>query len=98
MRSKRSLLLIGAIPAVFLGYFFIYPVLTILYTGLVPDGQIATSAFTEALTSSTVRGIAWFTLWQALLSTLLTVAIGLPVAYVFARYRFPGRSLLRSLT
>jgi thiamine transport system permease protein len=37
-------------------------------------------------------------LWQALLSTLLTVAIGLPVAYVFARYRFPGRSLLRSLT
>lgn len=98
MRSKRSLLLIGAIPAVFLGYFFIYPVLTILYTGLVPDGQVATSAFSEALTSSTVRGIAWFTLWQALLSTLLTVAIGLPVAYVFARYRFPGRSLLRSLT
>jgi thiamine transport system permease protein len=98
MRSKRSLLLIGAIPAVFLGYFFIYPVLTILYTGLVPDGQIASSAFTEALTSSTVRSIAWFTLWQALLSTLLTVAIGLPVAYVFARYRFPGRSLLRSLT
>ena len=98
MRSKRSLLLIGAIPAVFLGYFFIYPVLTILYTGLVPDGQVATSAFSEALTSPTVRGIAWFTLWQALLSTLLTVAIGLPIAYVFARYRFPGRSLLRSLT
>ena len=98
MRSKRTLLLIGAIPAVFLGYFFIYPVLTILYTGLVPDGQIASSAFTEALTSSTVRSIAWFTLWQALLSTLLTVTIGLPVAYVFARYRFPGRSLLRSLT
>ena len=98
MRSKRSLLLIGAIPAVFIGYFFVYPVLTILYTGLVPDGQIATSAFTETLSSSTVRGIAWFTLWQALLSTLLTVAIGLPIAYVFAKYRFPGRSLLRSLT
>ncbi|MGB5186079.1 MAG: iron ABC transporter permease [Acidimicrobiia bacterium] len=98
MRSKRSLLLIGAIPAVFIGYFFVYPVLTILYTGLVPDGQIATSAFTETLSSPTVRGIAWFTLWQALLSTLLTVAIGLPIAYVFAKYRFPGRSLLRSLT
>ncbi|MGB5431989.1 MAG: iron ABC transporter permease [Acidimicrobiia bacterium] len=98
MRSKRSLLLIGAIPAVFIGYFFVYPVLTILYTGLVPDGQIATSAFTETLSSSTVRGIAWFTLWQALLSTLLTVAIGLPIAYVFAKYRFPGRSLLRYLT
>ncbi len=98
MRSQRSLLLIGAIPAVFLAYFFLYPLLTILYTGLVPDGRLATSAFREILTSPTIRGVAWFTLWQALLSTVLTVALGLPAAYVFARYRFPGRSLLRSLT
>jgi len=98
MRSRRSLLLIGAIPAIFLGYFFIYPLLTILYTGLVPDGGLATSAFSEVLTSPIIRGVAWFTLWQALLSTVLTLAVGLPVAYVFARYRFPGRSILRSLT
>ena len=98
MRSRRSLLLIGAVPAIFLGYFFIYPLITILYTGLVPDGGFATSAFSEVFTSSTVRSVAWFTLWQALLSTALTLAIGLPVAYVFARYRFPGRSIVRSLT
>jgi len=98
MKSRRSLLLIGAIPAFFLGYFFVYPLLTILYTGLVPDGGLATSAFSEALTSSTIRGVAWFTLWQALLSTVVTLAVGLPVAYVFARYRFPGRSILRALT
>ncbi len=98
MRSRRSLLLIGAIPAVFLAYFFVYPLLTILYTGLVPDGGLATSAFSEALTSPTIRGVAWFTLWQALLSTVVTLGVGLPVAYVFARYRFPGRSILRALT
>jgi thiamine transport system permease protein len=98
MSSRRSLLLIGAFPAVFLAYFFVYPLLTILYTGLVPDGQFAASAFREILTSPAIRGVAWFTLWQALLSTVLTVALGLPPAYVFARYRFPGRSLLRSLT
>ena len=98
MRSRRSLLLIGAIPAVFLGYFFIYPLLTILWTGLAPDGGLATSAFSEVLTSPTIRSVAWFTLWQALLSTALTLLVGLPVAYVFARYRFPGRSILRSLT
>jgi thiamine transport system permease protein len=95
---RRSLLLIGAIPAGFLAYFFVYPLVTILYTGLVPEGRFATSAFREILVSPSIRGVAWFTLWQALLSTVLTVALGLPAAYVFARYRFPGRSVLRSLT
>jgi thiamine transport system permease protein len=40
----------------------------------------------------------WFTLWQAALSTALTLALALPVAHVFARYRFPGKSLLQALT
>jgi thiamine transport system permease protein len=42
--------------------------------------------------------VLWFTTWQALLSTILTLAIGLPGAHVFARYRFPGKSLLQALT
>jgi thiamine transport system permease protein len=40
----------------------------------------------------------WFTLWQAALSTLLTLLAALPAAYVFARYQFPGKSLLQALT
>ena len=31
-------------------------------------------------------------------STLLTLLLGLPVAYVFARYDFPAKSVLRALT
>src|SRR5690606_7148390 len=42
--------------------------------------------------------ILWFTIWQAALSTLLTLALGLPAAYLFARYEFKGKALLRSLT
>jgi thiamine transport system permease protein len=40
----------------------------------------------------------WFTVWQALVSTLLTVGLALPGAYVFARYEFPGKSLVQALT
>jgi len=40
----------------------------------------------------------WFTLWQAALSTLLTLLAALPAAYVFARYQFRGKSLLQALT
>ncbi|HZJ48566.1 MAG TPA: iron ABC transporter permease, partial [Acidimicrobiia bacterium] len=98
MRSRRSLLLLAAIPAAYLAYFYVYPLVTILVTGLFPNGRFATASFVEIATNPTVRSVAWFTLWQAVISTLLTVLLGLPGAYVFARYRFPGRSLLRSLT
>jgi thiamine transport system permease protein len=98
MRARPWVLLLAVVPGLFLAYFFVYPLVTILYTGLVPDGRFATSAFAEIVTDPTMRSVAWFTLWQAFLSTLFTVALGLPAAYVFARYRFPGRSLFRSLT
>lgn len=39
-----------------------------------------------------------FTIYQALLSTLASVALGLPGAYLIARFEFPGRRTLRSLT
>jgi thiamine transport system permease protein len=43
-------------------------------------------------------GLVGFTAWQALLSTAASLALGLPGAYVLARYEFPGRETVRSLT
>jgi len=43
-------------------------------------------------------GLFGFTAYQAALSTLASVALGLPGAYVLARYEFRGRETLRSLT
>ncbi|MFC4359716.1 ABC transporter permease [Halobium salinum] len=43
-------------------------------------------------------GLVGFTAYQALLSTLASVALGLPGAWVLARFEFPGRRTLRSLT
>jgi len=39
-----------------------------------------------------------FTFYQAILSTLLTFALGLPAAILFSRFYFRGKSLLRALT
>ncbi|MBE3582499.1 MAG: iron ABC transporter permease [Limnochordaceae bacterium] len=44
------------------------------------------------------RSLIRFTAWQALLSTLLSVLIGLPIAALLSNYTFRGRALLRSLT
>ena len=51
----------------------------------------------EALGERYYWRVLGFTIWQALLSTLLTLALGLPGAYIFARYNFPGKGLLRAI-
>ena len=51
----------------------------------------------EVLTDPGLRSVAWFTLWQAAASTLLTLAVGLLPAYVLARFRFPGRAIVLAL-
>jgi len=43
-------------------------------------------------------GIVGFTAYQAFLSSLASVALGVPAAYLLARFEFPGRETLRSLT
>ena len=43
-------------------------------------------------------GLFGFTAYQALLSTLASVVLGLPGAYVLARFEFHGRRTIRSLT
>lgn len=45
-----------------------------------------------------VLSVTGFTFYQAALSTALTLLVGLPAAYLFARYQFWGKSLLRLLT
>ena len=85
-----------AVPAGFLAVFFAYPVATIILTGLRPDGAWDLGVVGETLTDSAVLEVVWFTLWQAAASTVLTLALALPGAYVIARYEFPGRRLLRA--
>ncbi|WP_137286491.1 ABC transporter permease [Halorussus salinisoli] len=43
-------------------------------------------------------GLFGFTAYQAFLSTVASVLLGLPGAYVLSRYEFPGRRTIRSLT
>jgi thiamine transport system permease protein len=87
-----------AVPMLFLGYFFAYPVVAITVRGLTPDGVFTPGVFIDVISSSSLQGVAAFTLWQAVLSTILTLLAGLPAAWVFARFSFPGRKLMRAAT
>lgn len=79
-------------PLLFLGVFYLYPLGSILSLSF-RGGWLQPLA--ELLDSSSLRNIFAFTVWQAGLSTALTLLLGLPAAYLLARYEFRGKSLLR---
>jgi thiamine transport system permease protein len=80
----------AAVPLVFLGVFFVWPLVAVL------ERSFDAGALRATLGDPVLRQVAWFTLWQAAVSTGLTLAVGLPAAYVVARYDFPGRNLFRA--
>lgn len=86
--------LLWLLPAAFLVYFFYQPLLA-LFERLVSTG----SGFNLAnLPWDKVWGPLRFTILQAVLSTLLTLILGLPGAWLFARFDFPGKQILKVLS
>ena len=80
--------LLWLLPLLFLAVFFFTPLAKVLAVMVSRQGAVSLPGILQPL---------WFTLWQAALSTLLTLIIGLPVAYVFSRYKFIGKRALRLL-
>jgi thiamine transport system permease protein len=90
---QRSVLphVFGALAAGFLLLFFFYPLLGILLRSFA-----GTHGLLELLHNPYYRERLVFSAYVGLLSTVLTLAFGLPGALWFARYDFPGKRLLRS--
>ncbi|MFO7631782.1 MAG: iron ABC transporter permease [Caldilinea sp.] len=89
--------LLYALPILFLALFYLYPLLAIFrvsYSGSLVDAAAQAAA---TLASPAFWRLLWFTTWQAALSTLLTVLVGLPLAAIFARFEFPGKGLMTAL-
>ena len=79
------------LPLTFLLVAFFYPLSRILTLTFEPRALVPENLFLASR-------VLLFTFYQAALSTLLTLLLGLPAAYLFARYNFRGKSLLRALT
>jgi thiamine transport system permease protein len=94
VRAPRGPALV-AVPLAFLAVFFAWPLAAIFQRSLVVDGRL--DAPFDVLTADTTREIAWFTLWQATISTALTVVAALPLTWALARFRFRGRSVVEAL-
>jgi thiamine transport system permease protein len=100
LMHSLTLLLRGAVfflPVLFFALFYFYPLVSILRLGLSSEGRLDTAALSQLFTSGYLLRVLWFTFWQAVVSTILTLALAFPGAYVLARFRFRGKSLIRAL-
>ena len=91
--NKRGTLLWG-IPVLFLAVFFFLPLGNIFRLAI----QSAAKGGLGLSSLSQISSPLWFTIWQALLSTILTLIIGLPAAFLFSHFNFFGKRLLKVLT
>jgi thiamine transport system permease protein len=78
------------LPLVFVGIVFYWPVTKVSLIGLSGDW------FSRLVEAKTLE-LIWFTFWQAALSTVVTVLIAMPGAYLLYRRSFPGQQLVRAL-
>jgi thiamine transport system permease protein len=76
----------------FLLLFFYLPIISILATGL------SLHNFSYILTDRYYQKIIYFTIKQAFLSTVVTLLVGLPGAYIVSNYDFFGRKFIKSIT
>ncbi|HSJ26580.1 MAG TPA: iron ABC transporter permease [Acidimicrobiia bacterium] len=88
MRPAPGRVALIAIPVLFLGYFFVYPVTSILLEASTGTGGLS------FLTTRATTSALWFTLWQATVSTALTLVVAFPLTWVLSTFRFPGRRLV----
>ncbi|MEE2682405.1 MAG: iron ABC transporter permease [Actinomycetota bacterium] len=92
-RKKRlSAITASSILMLFFGVFYFYPV-----------GKILVYAFrlnilSDVFGSPSTWSVIWFTIWQATLSTFLSVIFGLIIANTLTKLSFRGKTFLRILT
>ncbi len=94
-RFYRTLPIPGLVLLILL---FLLPLVSTLSRAFIDaDGDFSFAAVREAFTSPYTMRIMAFTLTQAAISTLASLAIGLPGAYLMATYRFPGKKIIRAV-
>lgn len=97
INRKKWRILMAAAPLIFLALFYFYPLGKIFSLSFMPEGRWAPEGLRRLFSNTYYVRTLWFTFWQAAVSTLLTLALALPGAYVMARYRFFGKKMLQSL-
>lgn len=88
---------VWALPVAYLAALFLWPLANVVGTGLTTPRETGDSLW-AAVTAPTVLEAAWFTTWQAVVSTVLTIVLGMPAAWAASRTGVVGSRLFLAAT
>ncbi len=88
---RRAAIICGVLPTAWLFLFYFLPLGTILIRAF--DASI----LIDVLGNSGVRSVLWFTLWQATLSTALTLIVAFPITWACSQWNFTGKRFIVAL-
>lgn len=94
VRSGRSV--VGLVAVTIVALFVAVPVIAVLGQAVRPNGVWTLDSVERMLTNARTWRLFAVTVIQAAASTALTAAVGVPLAWTLARYRFAGRSVVRT--
>ncbi|MFA5774242.1 MAG: iron ABC transporter permease [Ilumatobacteraceae bacterium] len=82
---------LAILPTLAIAFFVLWPLVNILSRAL------SWAVISRLAHNPTIHQVLWFSTWQALASTIITLVVAFPSTYVLARFRFPGKRMLLAL-
>ncbi|HYF40460.1 MAG TPA: iron ABC transporter permease [Gemmatimonadales bacterium] len=93
----RSYGLAGGVLLLFLLWLVVYPLLLVLVEGFRDAGGWTLEYLRLFFTRRNEGQALWGSLWISIATVVLAAGIGVPLAFLFWRYDFPGRKVLGAL-
>lgn len=94
---NRRTLALAAPVVLILVWLVLYPNLFVLGDSFSEAGRVTLEHYARFWGSRAEMGALWASVWISVASVVLSALVGVPLAFLFARYDFPGRRVLGAL-
>ena len=75
----------------------VYPNLVVVGGSIRADGALSLQYYAEFFATASELRALWSSVWISAATVVLSALVGVPLAFLFGRYEFPGRRLLGAL-
>ncbi len=96
MRGRSVYWLLAPVVAILL-WVVLYPHLFVVGDSIWIDGAVSLDGYREFFTTRAELEALWGSVWISLGSVILSALIGVPLAFLFTRFDFPGRTVFGAL-
>jgi iron(III) transport system permease protein len=96
--NRKTILLLIPIILVLIGY-VLYPSIETLFESFKRNGTFSLENYSDFFGAKAAANLEalWNSVWISVLTVFLSAIIGVPLAYIFNRYDFPGRKFFSAI-